>query len=135
MKIDKNSWHMRLHRTFETPVYSAISSGWQIVTLCSYFWQTVFLVVWLALTVVALAAVAGSVLYSLALGPLTGYVLGGTLAVMGFVWIGIIAVFYGVWVFYRFSRFMSSKSSSKDGILVSYLKAKKAKFCPIVELK
>ncbi|ALF51349.1 hypothetical protein K5_027 [Pseudomonas phage K5] len=135
MKIDKNSWHMWLHRTFETPVYSAISSGWHSVTLCSYFWQTVFLVVWLASTVVALAAVVGSVLYSLALGPLTGYVLGGTLAVMGFVWIGIIAVFYGVWVFYRFSRFMSSKSSSKDGILVSYLKAKKAKFCPIVELK
>ncbi|WIC39328.1 hypothetical protein vFB297_1210 [Pseudomonas phage vFB297] len=135
MKINKNSWHMRLHRKFETSIYWNISSDWKTVTLCSYFWQTVLLVVWLASTVVSLAAVIGSVLYSLVLGPITGYVLGGTLAVMGFVWIGIIAVFYGVWVFYRFSRFMSSKSSSKDGILVSYLKAKKAKFCPIVELK
>ncbi|ALA12129.1 membrane protein [Pseudomonas phage vB_PaeM_MAG1] len=135
MKIDKNSWHMRLHRTFETPVYSAISSGWQIVTLCSYFWQTVLLVVWLAATVVSLAAVVGSVLYALVLGPLTGYVLGSTLAVMGFVWIGIITIFYGVWVFYRLSRLMSSKSTSKDGILVAYLKAKKAKFCPVVEVE
>ncbi|QAX98093.1 hypothetical protein [Pseudomonas phage PaGz-1] len=135
MKINKNSWHMRLHRALETPVYLNITSGWKITTLCSYFWQTVLLVVWLAATVVSLAAVVGSVLYSLILGPLTGYVLGSTLAVMGFVWIGIIAIFYGVWVFYRLARLMSSESTSKDGILVAYLKAKKSKFCPIVEVE
>lgn len=135
MKINKNSWHMKLHRTFESPVYIDITSGWRTVTLCSYFWQTVFLVVWLSSTAVAFAAVAGSVLYALVLGPLTGYVLGSTLAVMGFVWIGIITVFYGAWVFYRLSRLMSSKSTSKDGIMVAYLKAKKAKFCPVVEVE
>ncbi|WEY17811.1 hypothetical protein OJIADAOI_00040 [Pseudomonas phage SPA05] len=135
MKINKNSWHMRLHRKFESPTYLDISSGWKSVTLCSYFWQTVFLVVWLALSSIAFASVIGSSLYALLLGPATGYILGGTLAIMGFIWIAVAAVFYGVSVFYRLARLMSKRPDKKDGIFLSYLKAKKSKFCPIVEVE
>ncbi|UPW35833.1 hypothetical protein QE320_gp031 [Pseudomonas phage EM] len=135
MKINRKSWHFKLHTMVDSPIYNQMAYGSGTVTLCSYFWQTVLAILLFASFTGGASIVATSVAYALIIGPATGYILGGSLAVIGFIWIAIAAVFYGITVFYRLGKLLNKTSSSKDSILMAYIRAKKEKFCPIVELE
>lgn len=42
MKINRSSWHWWLHKQLETKTYRRLVSGYKSITLCQYFWSTVF---------------------------------------------------------------------------------------------
>lgn len=105
MKISTKSWHMRLAR-FLQPSYKPRN-------LCQHFWMIV-----------------GMTLFGLVAGAAVIVCLPGIAAG---------ALLYGIWEGGKWLRNKLLKRESRPpkppGLLVSYLKAKKEKFCPLTELE
>lgn len=145
MKVNMNSWHFRLVEGF--------LDGDASRSLCVYFWQVAFRVIFLVMLGIVLWSVCG--LFALGLSTAIGWIdpnltplwVKGCVAVFGaFVVLAIFAlcivaltlVMFGISksilvVGELFSRWGDSKEEQEPGVFVSYVKAKKEKICPIIE--
>lgn len=154
MKINKNSWHFKLHKWVVSPVYQKLKYG-ENVSLCRYFWGTVgcviaaiFTLMFSTVVVMAVFSTVTSPLYFL-LVAFTGLdFLGKGYADVGGVFliisipisliIGLIAAFRGeMEVFPSWLKFSSENTrvQRKPSLILNYVKAKKDKICPLVELE
>jgi hypothetical protein len=113
MKIKKSRWHYKLLDWF--------TEGRVPTNLCSYFWNLVGRLFFLLL----LTGIASGVIYEaiknwqttlLAIGVIGGVVLGG---------IGIAV----------FAEWNEKRKKSDPGLVMSFLKAKKDKVCPLLEFE
>ena len=155
MKVNKSSWHYKLMDYFNFKIIRDLSYG-ENVTLCRYFWNVVGS---LLLLLVATAAVIGGTGFLLCvafilLSPLSyltqayfgfGWDAMSKMGVAGiwFMWvllpllIGLVEAFKGnmkVFPSWMKIKLTPPAASSKPNILVEYVKAKKNKFCPLIEL-
>lgn len=145
MKVNMNSWHFRLVEGF--------LDGDASRSLCVYFWQVAFRVIFLVVVGAALwgafgfVALAASVVNGWIDPNLTPLWIKGCVAAFGaFVVLALFAlcivvitlVMFGISksilvVGDLFSRWGDSKEEQEPGVFVSYVKAKKEKICPIIE--
>lgn len=156
MKVNKNSWHYKLMKYFKFDIIDDLKYG-ENVTLCRYFWNTIGSILTLlgAIMVgISSAGIASLVLLAFVIAPIS-YL---TQSYLGFGWdmateLGVVMIWI-VWVMIPlgvgleatirgnmrvFPSWMKFKifppaASSKPNILVEYIKAKKSKFCPLIEL-
>lgn len=167
MKINRSSWHWWLHKQLETKTYRRLVSGYKSITLCQYFWSTVFaLIQAIGLCVLTLLGVLMLCIILLLVfnflvvvfGALTGYFpswvgqtqLGAAIGIGGITIIlalsagvsGFVDYYRGTipfWPDYISKHFVKdaeeSNNKTESGLIVSYYKAWKDKFCPIVELE
>ena len=156
MKVNKNSWHYKLMNYFNFDIIDDLRYG-NNVTLCRYFWNAVGSVIALlgAITVgICATALASLVLMVFVIAPIS-YL---TQSYLGFGWdmateLGALMIWI-CWVAIPFSMGLESTvkgrmkvfpnwmkiklpeqaPDTKPNILVEYVKAKKSKFCPLIEL-
>ncbi len=143
MKVNMKSWHYRTASMMDWCVSS---------NLCIYFWQVAFAAVvwWIFIPVLAICCAiallalfpAGVGKFLLSLGTdniLTGDKWHDFFWSLGAGYVSIFVIFVCGFCFYYFKEvFWKEKRKSKhknksDGILISYVKAKKEKICPIIE--
>ncbi len=140
MKINKKSLWFQWHEIFETRSYKRLERG-DSVNLCVYFWQGVMYLVYIAAVLVTALVCILHILVFLS-GPYTGYWGPGVTADIGAVltmWSCVVLLIGGIIascvgemeVFPKWLKF----GESKPNVLVEYLKARKAKFCPMIELE
>lgn len=156
MKVNKNSWHYKLMNYFNFDIIDDLEYG-SNVTLCRYFWNTVGSIIVLLGAILVGICVAGLlslVLLAFVIAPIS-YL---TQSYFGFGWdfateLGALMIWI-VWVgvplcmgleatvkgkIKVFPNWMKVKlpepvPNTKPNILVEYVKAKKNKFCPLIEL-
>ena len=155
MKVNRSSWRYKLMKYFKFDIISDLHCGSK-VTLCRYFWNVLGGLLHL-LGAVALSiatVVIGLCILVTLLSPIS-YL---TQSYFGFGWdfateLGVImiwmfwvamplvggftAVFEGqmkVFPSWMKIKLLPPAASSKPNILVEYVKAKKNKFCPLIEL-
>lgn len=122
MEIRDDSWHHKLYKV-------SYMGGWPSTTtnLCSYFWRTVFGLAIAAVFVAVVAIFLGAV----------GIIFYRHTAVC-FMVLGTIGTLAGLgWLWYYISEKRYEARGYKDaepGLIRSYLRAKKEKVCPIVEI-
>lgn len=144
MKVNKNSWHYRL-LTGDIFGIQGVNSWNVSSSLCLYFWQVVFMLLWKG---VALFFLTPFVINSLLILPLvstlglitTGVIVQGdtglTVLVMELI---VIIVFVIVLAGLSLYTFLKDKTDLADvvekdpNLFVEYIKAKKNKLCPIIE--
>ena len=144
MKVNKNSWHYRL-LTGDIFGIQGVNSWNVSSSLCLYFWQVVFMLLWKG---VALFFLTPFVINSLLILPLvstlglitTGVIVQGdtglTVLVMELI---VIIVFVLVLAGLSLYTFLKDKTDLADvvekdpNLFVEYIKAKKNKLCPIIE--
>ena len=144
MKVNKNSWHYRL-LTGDIFGIQGVNSWNVSSSLCLYFWQVVFMLLWKG---VALIFLTPFVINSLLILPLvstlglitTGVIVQGdtglTVLVMELI---VIIVFVIVLAGLSLYTFLKDKTDLADvvekdpNLFVEYIKAKKNKLCPIIE--
>lgn len=144
MKVNKNSWHYKL-LTGDIFGIQGVNSWNVSSSLCLYFWQVVFMLLWKG---VALFFLTPFVINSLLILPLasifglitTGVIVQGdtglTVLVMELI---VIIVFVIVWAGLSLYTFLKDKTDlaevveKEPNLFVEYLKAKKNKLCPIIE--
>jgi len=144
MKVNKNSWHYRL-LTGDIFGIQGVNSWNVSSSLCLYFWQVVFMLLWKG---VALFFLTPFVINSLLILPLvstlgvitTGVIVQGdtglTVLVMELI---VIIVFVIVWAGLSLYTFLKDKTDlvgvveKEPNLFVEYIKAKKNKLCPIIE--
>jgi hypothetical protein len=157
MKVNKSSWHYRLMDYFNFKIINDLYSGTN-VTLCRYFWNVVGSLITLlggVLVGIAVAGVMCLTLFAFVIAPIS-YL---TQSYFGFGWdiatqLGFIMIWI-CWVIIPlcmgleaairgnmkvFPNWMKIKLSepapeTKPNLLVEYVKAKKSKFCPLIELE
>lgn len=139
MKVSRDSWHYKIlmdEHKLKT------RNG---VSLCLYFWMVVFnIFAWCLIGVLApaVACVFLGIVY------LTGYV--WYFMVAGWFGVGsfdtnaiemsfiINSIFLVIWIFSMFVRYNNKekdKQKSSDNLFVEYVKAKKRKVCPLIEVE
>jgi hypothetical protein len=156
MKVNKSSWHYRLMNYFNFKITDDLDYN-RNVTLCRYFWNVVGSLISLLGGVLVGIAVAGIMclaLFAFLIAPIS-YL---TQSYFGFGWdfatdLGFIMIWI-IWVIVPF--FMGLEATikgnmkvfpnwmkikppepapdNKPNLLVEYVKAKKSKFCPLIEL-
>lgn len=160
MKFDKNSWHVKLNKEYgSNSVKTSIRYGDRI-SLCEYFWSTVVTVLSLTAFVVVLAAISSlsvyvaictaATLFSTATGiwfDWISYDLGLGLIVFSFLVslaVFIVALFdketkwlpvYITKYFKTSENTKVTKQKDKPNLFVEWIKAKKAKVCPLIEIE
>jgi hypothetical protein len=164
MKISKNGLWYNLHKNWPTSEYSDLCRGYQ-VSLCPWFWKGCgVLAVFAAVVTFLLGLVLGALssLFTLLISPYTGIWQPDTIVVLGFAITGIaLLLFTGFgatellpksfkgeipWIpTYIYKYFPEWKAKEKKyrkmskpkqpNILVEYIKAKKSKWCPLLELE
>lgn len=155
MIINENSWHYK--------IYSAFNSTWnRPKTLCAYFWKTFFPV--LAVSIVGFATLAGAAIIGQeilikffvfsSLWTLVPASIGiGILALSVMVLIAVGAVIGPSWLLDKYNDRKLNKEiefivqneeriknglepiQPKKSVIVEFLKARKAKVCPVIEYK
>ncbi|QFR55768.1 hypothetical protein JC221_122 [Yersinia phage JC221] len=155
MIVNKNSWHYRFN-VWRTAKWKTERK----TSLCSYFWFTVWNIVFVILFSVGILGLLTAVgngfnedvvshyfdVYSLPtyiaypLIPLIGCAAAFTIITMILAIFGLLcgvkyAFTWGTnWID---NKFFSKKNNSKHepGLMISFIKAKKSKICPIIEFK
>jgi hypothetical protein len=113
MKIKRSRWHYRLLNWF--------TEGNVPTNLCSYFWNLIGRLIFiLMLSGVALGALYAAVKYWQQALLTAGFILGLTLIIIG-------SFYLGEW--------LRGRRKSKPGLVMSFLKAKKDKVCPLLEFE
>lgn len=126
MKVSRNSWHFKVYRGFgfDSGFYKEPSN------LCPYFWR----VVWGLTKGAIIVALCGLLLFMLGTVVFTYpfWSLGGT---------AVIALFCAICAYWDEIRsFLSRNAPESDvpepepGLIRSYIKAKKDKVCPMIEV-
>lgn len=163
MNISTNSWHYRLHKYFNTGVYnkfnSASWSNYSQVTLCEYFWKTVGAIIGLMsvgiiTAIFTLWFLNGLTIFVLALFNIFPEFLDYN---VGFgTWLIIMTIITLVVTVYHveacitgkikfapdyLTKYFPKKETSDSivipkqlGLVGEYIKAKKSKWCPLVEV-
>ena len=135
MKISKSSWHYRLLVTGSCSVPN---------NLCDYFWKVIFCIFATIFAVVmvgvllpfSLGMVINTSSFSISqIASISNIFLYGLFTtIMGYLIIGIgfvlVIVFIETWKY--FSNKLSKKEP-KESLFISYLKAKKGKYCSRIE--
>ena len=144
MKVNKNSWHYRL-LTGDIFGIQGVNSWNVSSSLCLYFWQVVFMLLWKG---VALFFLTPFVINSLLILPLvstlglitTGVIVQGntglTVLVMELIVIIVVVIVLAGLSLYTFLKDKTDLADvvEKDpNLFVEYIKAKKNKLCPIIE--
>lgn len=156
MKVNKSSWHYRLMNYFNFDIISDLRYGGK-VTLCKYFWNVIGSIITLLgaiLLSIAGIFVASILLLSVVIAPISyltqayfgfGWDFASELGV-GLIWILWVVIPLGIGVqsvaqkqMKVFPAWMKislpeTVPNTKPNILVEYVKAKKNKFCPIIEV-
>lgn len=137
MNLNSNSWHFRLVK--HVLPSSSFDIRWRgQVSLCNYFWLVAWaMFVTTLMTCVAVGMVSGAV-WLMVCAPLV-WLFTGALADAAFVG----AVIWGGMVFAILADYIERKLSErghrivhkKPNLLVEYVKAKKAKVCPILKVE
>ncbi|UJJ22089.1 hypothetical protein [Erwinia phage Virsaitis27] len=153
MQIDRNSWHFKLNKFYS-------GNEWKIPTsLCPYFWKTAFFTLFAFIKAVGVASLAwmlGNGLTVWLLG-VVGITTGSVVTAISSVFVGLIliaaigAVCFGIafgvhwlteWVkdYLEERKYQKEKERRESGIppkepslMMSFIKAKKSKFCPSIE--
>ena len=140
MKINKKSLWFQWHEIFETSSYKRLERG-ESVNLCVYFWQGVMYLVYIGVVLVTELICILCILAFLS-GPYTGYWGPEGVAESGIILTCLLLVMMCIMgavayhldkmeVYPKWLKF----GESKPNVLVEYLKARKAKFCPMIELE
>jgi hypothetical protein len=156
MKISKNSWHYKLNKLAQTAACYDLSYG---MSLCQYFWYTVFAVLKIIGTVAVglfMLFAVSFIFYVFVLTPInslsyllfdlgfdTDIEVGIIILIAELVLItlaGLLAAARGeIDVFPKWFKFKTNKpkqdKESKPNLIFEYIKAKKAKVCPLVKLE
>lgn len=162
-KIKKESFWFKLHKSWPTDQYYRLLRGHQ-VSLCSWFWKGCsILAIYVLFAVIGLIITTfiASMLFTLMVSPYLGFWLNE--GIVSFNIIAWFVIFMALCLFAVFDRLPQSirgnipwiptyiskylperkqpekRSKSKverqPNILVQYIKAKKAKWCPLLELE
>ncbi|QYN80546.1 hypothetical protein [Kosakonia phage Kc304] len=153
MQIKRDSWHYKLNMFYS-------NREWNIPTsLCPYFWKTAFFTLFAFIKASAVCIVAWCMGNSLTVWLLSkiGVVLSSTVVAVPSVFVGLImiatigAVCFGIafgahwlteWVkdYLEERKYQKEKERRESGIppkepslMMSFIKAKKSKFCPSIE--
>lgn len=144
MKVNKNSWHYRL-LTGEIFGIEGINSWNVSSSLCLYFWQVVFALLWKG---VALFFLIPFVINALLIMPMTfilGWITTGVmlqgdtgltkLVIELIVIIGCVITWAGLslYTFLKDKTDLAGVVEKEPNLFVEYIKAKKNKLCPIIE--
>lgn len=136
MKINKKSWHYQLQRNF------GIRLEYCKISLCGYFWSTVFCLLICALLMVMIVPA----IMVLSILPSSFFIVKepSLINVSGFLHIYILSF---LWYMYRFEseyyqvhrekkRSIKKNCPKKEpGLLISYIRARKEKICPLIEFE
>lgn len=160
MKIDKNSWHFKLLDYFDCNITYKLSRGYN-VTLCQYFWNVVGALIRgfaLGFAFLFIGLFSCAAIWAVILMPIN-YLFISYFGVEvfednGYFGLGMLVVFWmviptivgcGDYVDGRMKLFpkwmkLSSvntkpRAEKKPSLIVEYLKAKKSKICPLIELE
>ncbi|MNF89969.1 hypothetical protein D3C85_374750 [compost metagenome] len=134
MHISKNSWHFRFLNKWEPSKARRIKS--EGTTLCSYFW----LIVWelLLVTLVALTAlvVCASLCFILLYAPVAAFLFGlPDLVAPATIGLIVWSMTLGSLAYEWYKRSSKRHAVVKEpGLVRSYVRARKDKFCPIVKV-
>lgn len=141
MNISKNSWHYRTIRNMNrTPSKSLCVYFWQVV-MCTFFLYIFTPIIFLVMGIAVAGAIPmliGAIMTSTADAELHNWIvvvkcwsigLGFIVALAAVVWFIV-----SIWS-YVGSKLSNFSVDSEKGLLVSYVKAKKQKVCPIIEFK
>ena len=130
LKVGRNSWHYRIWSMGRS--YSTRPKN-----LCRYFWHIVFKVV-LALVAVGLALVGiGALVFLMVTKPIDFlYGLGTLLLCIGIVFALIFGIHKGAdYADERHKRILKGEITPKEpGMIRTFLKARKKKYCPLIEV-
>lgn len=138
MILSRNSWHFKLASSvFTDTMWDAGYTG--RISLCSYFWLVVLagIVNLAALACLAVAVICGVSIMVVA--PIV-WLFTGLAATQA----GVGAIIWGVLASATFCHYLekwwknrnrSKPAPKQSNILVEYIKAKKSKVCPIMEVK
>lgn len=163
-EIKENSWHFKFHEKRRTQTHYRLYNN-QAITLCSYFWSTVGvlllslaqLVGWV-IGAIGLIFITGALIYLLVIVPLNsllfiytgiGYehkLSNGLVIVLveciAAILVGIVTTLQGdmevcpKWLkLPKFDKDTKIVENKTPNLLLEYMKAKKAKVCPLVQLK
>lgn len=149
MIISKDSWHYKLLEIWDREPYE-----YRKYSLCQYFWTVVWFILITPLVVVGGTIIAVGVLWCLLLTPVIGLIsgfIGHPLSIINFdvfgtgLVIDLLLVFVlGVSLYSEGKVFpswfpkkptTSKKVESKPSLLFAWIKAKKDKFCPLIEVE
>lgn len=157
MKVNKNSWHYKLMDYWDYKVIDQLLYG-NNVTLCKYFWNVVGAILqsvgFAAMIVVAIVLFLALV-FGIVIAPIN-YLLTAYFGVPELMeGLGVVTIFI-FWVFLplaggveeymrgnikgipdwmRFSHKEVVKKEKKPNLAWEYIKAKKAKVCPFIQLE
>jgi len=158
MKISKSGWLYKFHRLFGSTVYLNLQQGYN-VNLCEMFWSTVGLVCLATFLLVGALSglfIAFSILWVFLVAPYTGWFINEIWAFVSLLltisFTGVFGFLYGFklilqsvkgeipWLPTYISKYLpekkyTSKVKNKPNLLMEYIKAKKNKWCPLVELE
>lgn len=133
MNVSKKSWHYRLN-TFLNNEYKVEEKD----TLCSYFWYTVWNILWCV--ILAVGATAGMYILGRGFAADFGYPM-WTSVFLGAVFFAVIfactagllcSAYYSI---KGVKSLLGKATGGKESLFVSYLKAKKRKICPMIDFK
>lgn len=142
MKVSRNSWHYRI-----------LMDEWQMkarngASLCSYFWMVVFSIfAWCMIGVLGTAVFCVFLLVSYLTGYVWYFMIAGWFGVENFhvdaIEMSFIVNAFVVlaWIYSMSVRFNNKKGNSKvkqifyDNLFAEYIKAKKQKVCPLIEVE
>lgn len=123
MLVSKRSWHYQLVLLFSNDSEDSIPSS-----LCCYFWSVLasivyalFALVFILLIAVLVSTPITQLFFNI---PLPLVILGGIICEL------VLIAFLVELVKYRRTKEGYYNNVKEDGLIVSYLKAKKNKFCP-----
>ena len=117
MKVKRDSWHCKISN-WGNRFPNQVSDN-----LCLYFWRMIFKICFVAFYIIALTAL--------------GYLFCTDFA-FRFIWMVILYCGFSIfvsWFAIHYLRFKLGKSPEIPGgnIVIEYIKAKKAKICPLIE--
>lgn len=156
MIVSKNSWHYKLIMQWGSGDVPNILSYNESLSLCQYFWGVIRAILGLLVTIIMASVLFGGVAYvciapiALVFSAFTGiwwdipkyYELGMFILIFApitLLFAGIGATLFGpMKVFPKWfpvDKWVGMATPKKVNILVEWIKAKKSKVCPIIELK
>ncbi|QDH49064.1 hypothetical protein PHYNN_235 [Pantoea phage Phynn] len=153
MIVKSNSWHYRFN-SWKTDSYKTESKK----TLCSYFWFTVknivFVMSWPVLIFIVLGLVGITMMHDttpawagwwnanpsgwlqLLSYPLLGLIFIAVIGLGALIIVAVVCVLVDVITYVvLFFRGLSKKKEGSSGLVMSYLKARKEKICPVIKFE
>lgn len=139
MILSRNSWHFKLASSiFTGTMIRAEMSG--KISLCSYFWLVVFAGLLNLAAIVGLLIGLTCIFSIMVVAPITWLVAGlagPQAAIAAAIWSGIVisAVWPYITRWWHTRKRSEPRTPKQPNILVEYIKAKKSKVCPIMEVR